>query len=138
MKNIFNFLKKNTAINEYKKINSSPNIESNSLITFDELSKIPINKVIQILPDKDGAIETTRLFNEKGDLTFRIYMQKDEIWNFHHHDCEEVLIVFKGGLKVSISNKEYYKGQLFKIKKNVRHGVQALVDSIFYVEFKKP
>ncbi len=138
MINKFKFWKKNKAINKFKEINSTPAIKTDALITFKQLEDIPINIVNQILPDKKGSIETTRLYNETEDLTFRVHMKKDEVWNFHHHDCEEIILIHKGKLKVSISEKIYNKGNIFKIYKNINHSVKALEDSIFYVEFKKP
>ena len=138
MKRLKFWKKQGTAVTKYQDINSNPSVNKNPLISFEELNKIPLNDVIQIVPERPGAIEINGLYTAGDDLTFRVMMKKGEIWNFHTHDCEETILIHKGTLTVSISKKKYTKGSLFKINKKVTHGVEAVEDSVFYVEFTNP
>lgn len=109
------------------------------LITFNELKKIPLNTLIQIHPDIPGAIECTRISSVNPDsLMFTVTMKKGEIWEKHHHNCEETCVVYKGKLKDVVTGYEATSAQLLNFSPYQEHYVIAEEDSIFYVEFKKP
>ncbi len=109
-----------------------------TLIIFDELSKIPVNVTVQMVKERPGAIESTRITSNNENLMFTISMKKGEQWEQHRHDCEELIVLYRGGLIDEFSNQELKVGQIMIIKPYQSHYITALKDSIFYVEFKKP
>lgn len=108
------------------------------LITFEELSNIPINEVIQYLPEIEGAIEGTRITSNNDNLMFTVTMKKGQLWQKHNHDCLEMILLYKGKLRELITNTVISKAQTVSFDSYQSHYVLAEEDSIFYVEFKKP
>lgn len=122
-------------INAVQKFRTAENL----IITYDELSKVPINTVIQMYPNNPGAIEYIRITsNTEDSLMFTITMKEGQIWKDHHHNCCEVCVVFKGQLRDLYTGKEAGPAEMLRFKKYDNHSVVALKDSVFYVEFKKP
>lgn len=114
----------------------------NLLITYEELEKIPLNVMYQMVEDRVGAIESTRISsNDPNTLMFTVSMREGEFWDTHHHDCFETCVLFKGELydyRSSVSGKLLGTAGLLTFEPFVSHKVVALKDSIFYVEFKNP
>lgn len=112
------------------------------LITYEELEKIPLNVMTQMVSERSGAIESTRISSNNPDtLMFTITMKEGELWDTHHHDCFETCVLFKGELydyRSSTSGKVIGAAGILTFKPFVPHKVIALKDSIFYVEFKNP
>lgn len=131
MSNLFKRKPKGDAIDKFRE-------EKDSLITFEDLAKIPLNEMQQIVKDRPGAIECIRLKSGTESLMFTVYMKQGEVWEKHHHDCDEVCVVFKGELKDTIQNKTAKSAQALEFKAGQRHYVVAKKASVFYVEFKKP
>ena len=129
-----NFLKKNKleAIKRFQDKNDL-------LITYEQLENIPLNKMIQIVPDLPGAIECTRISsNKKDSLMFTVTMKKNQLWEKHHHDCEETCVIYKGKLTDILTDYSVGSMQMLNYKPYTSHYIIAEEDSIFYVEFKKP
>lgn len=118
-------------IKEYRK-------EDNNLISFEFLKSFVVNKTVQIYPERKGAIECVRLDTEDNDLSFRVTMKKGEFWNVHYHDCKETLLVYKGKLRDKKTGLIVTRVTPIEIKPYTPHIIEALEDSIFYVEFKDP
>lgn len=109
------------------------------LIKYVELEKIKLNEVQQIKEDLPGAIECIRITSPNPDsLMFTVTMKKDQLWEKHHHDCDEVCVVYKGKLKDINSGLTAGPIEMLKIKAYKSHYIIAEEDTIFYVEFKKP
>lgn len=119
------------AVTKFKK-------EEDLLITFDELSEVPLNKVIQYLPEIEGAIEGTRITSNSENLIFTVTMKKGQLWQKHNHDCAETILLYKGVMRELITNTVINKAQTITVKPYKTHYFLAEEDSIFYVEFKKP
>ena len=108
------------------------------MITFDQLKLLPLLETIQIVPEVEGAIQTTKISEKESSLSFRVEMKKGYKWAPHIHDCWEIIVVYTGECKDLISNKIASKHQQLIIKPNTLHEVECLSDeSIFYVEFIK-
>ena len=109
------------------------------LITYEDLSKIPLNQTVDIVKGIKGAIECTRISStNETSLMFTVTMKAGQIWEKHHHDCFEICVVYKGELLDLISGKSAKTAQAITFDKYVTHFVKANKDTIFYVEFKKP
>lgn len=108
------------------------------LITFDELSEVPLNKVIQYLPDIEGAIEGTRISSNGDSLMFTVTMKKGQLWQKHNHDCIETILLYKGTMRELITDTVITKAETMTLQPYNTHYFLAEEDSIFYVEFKKP
>lgn len=104
-------------------------------ISFEELKSFPENETINLRNDN---IQLTRLSNDSEDLSFRIVMKKEEYWETHLHDCKETIILYKGSIADKETEVVMKKLQTIEIEPFVKHRIEALEDSIFYVEFKKP
>lgn len=111
--------------------------ESN-LISFEFLKTFKPNEVVQIYPERKGSVECTMLDTEDEDLSFRVTMKKGEMWNVHYHDCKETLLVYKGKLRDKKTGLIVTRVNPIEIKPYTPHIIEALEDSIFYVEFKAP
>lgn len=112
--------------------------EEDDLITFDSLSKIQINKVEQMYPENQGRVECTRISSTNKNLMFTVTMKGGEVWQKHHHDCHEKILVYKGRLRNLITDEKVVKTQMIEFEPFQTHYVMAEEDSIFYVEFIKP
>jgi quercetin dioxygenase-like cupin family protein len=130
----------NEAINKYRS-----KAKGGEVITFRELTTIPIGVLIEIVPGDPGAIQVERTKSSvETNLSFRIVMRKGQIWREHHHDCEETIVVYKGRLTDLTTNTDVDRLHSMTIKPYSTHNVLANVDghptlpSIFYVEFKSP
>lgn len=112
--------------------------DDEAFITFEELSKIPINEKTEINVDIPGSIITYRLSNSTEDLSFRVEMIKGQMWTMQSHDCQEIVLMYEGSLKDNVSGKIANRLEFLKFPAYNKHEVIALEDSIFYVEFKNP
>lgn len=113
--------------------------EEDTLIKYSDLMKWPINVMKQIIEDRPGAIECTRITsNNKNSVMFTVTMMQGTSWQRHHHDCEEIILVAQGRLKDEVNNREVTNMQLLVFKPYEKHYVVAKEPSLFYVEFKKP
>lgn len=112
--------------------------EDDLLISFEELSKIPLNKVNQLYPELEGAVEFTRISSNSNNLMFTVSMKKGQLWLKHKHDCVEIILVYKGKLRDLVQDKLVQRAETLVFQKEQPHYVLAEEDSIFYVEFKKP
>lgn len=108
------------------------------LITFNDLYELPNNQVLQLYPERPGAVETIKLPSSERDLSFRVNMKQGERWESHIHDCLETILVYKGKLIDHVTNTNISRLYPIVIKSYTDHIVEALEDSIFYVEFKNP
>lgn len=113
-------------------------MDENILIPFHQLEQMPEDEIIQIVEERPGAIETIKLKTQNKDLSFRVEMKKGEYWKNHHHDCIETIIVYKGCLLDHTTGKTSDRGRSIIFIPFQDHIVEALEDSIFYVEFKDP
>lgn len=107
------------------------------LITFEDLEGMPLNKTLQMVEGSDDIL-CTRIVNNKGNLSFRVEMEKGKYWQRHHHDCEETIIVYKGKLIDEVNGKESCRLVPMEISKDQVHFIKGLESSEFYVEFKRP
>ena len=113
--------------------------KKNLLITYEELGQIPLNVVQPMIKENPEAIECTRITSNNPDtLMFTVSMQKNQVWESHHHDCKELCVVYKGRLREVLKNKVANPAQSLEFEPNQTHFVVAEEPSIFYVEFKKP
>lgn len=113
--------------------------EKDLLITYAELEKIPLNETIQMIKKSPGAIECIRITSRiENTLMFTVSMKANQVWEQHHHDCDETTIVFRGRLRDILNDKEAGIAESLFYKKKKSHFVVAMEDSVFYVEFKKP
>lgn len=112
--------------------------KNNVLITFEELSKIPLNETQQLYPDLLGAVEFTRITSNNDNLMFTVSMKKGQLWYKHNHDCIETILLYKGKLRELYKDIIVNRANILKFNKYEPHYVLAEEDSIFYVEFKKP
>lgn len=108
------------------------------LITFADLEKIPLDEMVEIVPEKPGAIKCTRISSPNDSLMFTVTMKKGEFWENHHHDTYEIILVAKGKLMDENTNIVAEKAQTLTFKPYQTHHVVAKEDCLFYVEFKNP
>jgi quercetin dioxygenase-like cupin family protein len=130
-----------TYFNKSKEVIAKFRTKNKDLISFEELKKISLSKSIQVIPERPGAIVTTRIDSDinKDSLSFRVEMKKGEKWSPHVHDCWEIIVIYKGECIDTISRvKADERTQMF-IKPNTLHSIECLSEeAIFYVEFNKP
>jgi hypothetical protein len=109
------------------------------LITFAELQELPLDRLFSFIPEDKGeaeglAIET----GEDGTLTFRACIKKGTIFNSHKHDCIENIIVYKGKMIDLKTDKIVERGTITVFNVMLPHHLEALEDTICYIEFEKP
>lgn len=109
-----------------------------SAITYKELEQMPIGGLVQVIPSNPGAIEVKRIRDTDQGISFKVKMQRGEVWNTDNHEFEEALIVYKGALLDLGSSTEVKRLQGIIISRFESHKVRATVQSIFYVEFVNP
>jgi quercetin dioxygenase-like cupin family protein len=132
MINLFKIKKSEDAISKFREV-------SDLMISYKDLSSIPLNETVQMVKGKEGRIECTRISStNKESLMFTVTMLAGEVWQKHHHDCEEVCLVYRGKLTDMISGKSAEAAQALVFAKFTTHFVKAEQDTIFYVEFKTP
>jgi hypothetical protein len=112
--------------------------EEDNLITFNQLKAIPLNKTIDIIESLKGAIECTRISSVSDSLMFTVTMKAGQLWQNHHHDCVEKILVYQGKLIDLITNNSASKMMTMTFKPYKKHYVLAEEDSTFYVEFENP
>lgn len=126
---------KNTKLSTIDKFQA----KSDLLITYEDLKKIKLNEVQQIVKSLPGAIECIRISSiNKDSLMFTVTMKANQLWEKHHHDCEETCVVYKGKLIDALTGYDAGPAELLNFKPYQPHYVIAEEDTIFYVEFKKP
>ena len=111
---------------------------NNALITFNDLSKIPISEPFYINDDEN--IETIRLDTKrKNSLSFRVTMKGvGKKWELHKHDCQETIVIYKGSLYDEVSKASMKKSEICLIPAYTSHSIKTLENTcIFYVEFEK-
>jgi hypothetical protein len=111
---------------------------NNTLITFNDLSKIPISEPFYINDDKN--IETIRLDTKrKNSISFRVNMKGiGKKWELHKHDCKETILIYKGSLYDEVSKTYINKSEICVIPPYTSHEIVTLENtSVFYVEFDK-
>ena len=111
---------------------------NNTLITFSDLSKIPISEPFYINDDEN--IETIRLDTKrKNSISFRVTMKGiGKKWELHKHDCQETIVIYKGSLYDEVSKTSIKKSEICVIPPYKSHSIKTLEDTcIFYVEFEK-
>ena len=114
-------------------------IEEDLMISYKELDNLPLNESMQLVPSNPGAVEFVKISSyDTSSLMFVVTMKKNQLWERHHHDCEESCVVFKGRLKDLLTGKAAGPAESLDFKQHESHYVVAEVDSIFYVKFNKP
>ncbi len=111
---------------------------NDTLITFKDLSKIPISEPFYINDDKN--IETIRLDTKrKNSLSFRVTMKGiGKKWELHKHDCQETIVIYKGSLYDEVSDTSIKKSEICVIPSYTSHSIKTLENTcVFYVEFEK-
>lgn len=134
---MFNFLKKSQKEKDTDAVEKFRD-DDNPLISFQQLSEIPLNEVQQLYPENPGSVEFLRIENNCEDLSFRVTMQTGTFWKHHYHDSIETIVVYKGRVHDNVSGKSAKRGGLMSFKEYKTHYITAEEESIFYVEFKKP
>lgn len=107
------------------------------IITYDDMLKVPTGVELIYNEDKNNPIKGTRIHQDDGNISFRMIMPKDSVFQIHKHDCIETCVVYKGLLIDNISGTKIQRLQSISFDPNVPHIIRALEDSIFYVEFIK-
>lgn len=109
-----------------------------TVVTFEELSSLPFNIPMDIIPNKPGAILTERIeCSADSKILFKVIMSKGQQWSKHQHDCNEVIAMRRGAIQDDITKKKLIKGGFLYIPALTLHALEALEDSEFYVEFQK-
>jgi len=108
------------------------------LITFDELLKLPLDKLFSFVPNGAGRAEGLAIETGEDDLTFRAVISKGTMFNSHKHDCIENIIVYKGKLVDLKTDLVIERGKVSIFHKMRPHHLKALEDTICYIEFEKP
>lgn len=123
LKNYFNVLKEGNS-----------NFKKTKIITYQDMLKVPTGK--EMTYNDEGTITGTRIHYTPDGVSFRMFMPKGTIFVEHEHDCIETIVVYQGLLKDK--TKKVGRMQSISFPAFTKHTVEALEDSIFYVEFKKP
>jgi hypothetical protein len=108
------------------------------LITFDELLKLPLDKLFSFVPNDAGTAEGLAIETGKEDLTFRAVISKGTVFNSHKHNCIENIIVYKGKLVDIKTDKVIERGKISVFNKMQPHHLKAVEDTVCYIEFEKP
>lgn len=132
---LFNFFKN---YNKPKEVIQEFNSDQENLISYEQLKTFEIGKKEQVIQEREGAIEVTRINSSEKSLSFRVEMQEGEYWKIHKHDCEETILLYKGKLKDRLTKTEINRIQPIVIEPYTPHIIEAKEYSIFYVEFKAP
>lgn len=113
--------------------------ENIELITYDQLSQIKVGESIHIIDTDPDAIKSTRIGSDEDKLlTFRVEMKKGYSWNAHMHDCDEVIIMYKGQCTDTVNGTIVRRGVHNFIPKYTPHNFHCDTDTaVFYVEFKE-
>lgn len=134
MKNLVKIFKKYEpkALDDFRKVDDV-------LISYNDLERIPLDVKQVMKRDMPDAIEFTRITSPNPDsLMFTVTMKKGQVWEMHHHDCKETILVFSGDIQEVISGDKACRAETITVPPYTRHYVIANKDSIFYVEFLKP
>jgi len=107
-------------------------------ILYNNIEKIPVDKVIQINNKIYGAIQSTKISHNRKGMSFRVEVKKGEKWKINHQDCDQVILIYKGKLKELTTNTIATRNTFIEFAAGVKHELIAQEDSIFYVEFKNP
>tara|TARA_R110000822_G_scaffold73853_19_gene177667 strand:- start:146 stop:532 length:387 start_codon:yes stop_codon:yes gene_type:complete len=108
------------------------------LITYEELKDIPLHEVIDIDLEKPGTITCTKISNNDFSQSLRVEMKQESYWSTHYHDCIETILVFTGTLYDHTGDKSIDRYNPAIINKYEDHLIEAVTDSVFYVEFLNP
>lgn len=113
------------------------------LIAYDDLQKIELNQEVDInnlnfTHSKCTNVKITKILSTSCSQNFKIEIPKGCIWGNHFHDCDKNIIIYEGEIVDISNNKIINRLKPLKIKAYINHSIEAIEDSILYVEFKKP
>lgn len=118
-------------------------MNNNLLIKYEDLRKIEYNqqidmKLLNFNESVCDKIKMTKIISNSISQNFKIEMPKGCIWKTHFHDCIENIVMYKGILLNNMNNQQIDRLKPLIIDPYVDHSIEALEDSIFYIEFKQP
>lgn len=88
-----------------------------------------------VLLNEGISSERIPLWNE-GSLKFRVCQQAGKKFNKHYHDCKEIIDIKSG--RLLHKGYEWGPGERLIIQALVPHNLEAIEDSVYYVEFLEP
>lgn len=113
------------------------------LLTYDDFRKIEFNQ--QLDPEGlhfdnnlSSIITVTKILSSEDSQNFKIEMPKGCKWNTHFHNCKEKIVLYEGELLNNTTNNKIDRLKPFIIDAYTDHSIEALEDSIFYIEFRNP
>lgn len=113
------------------------------LIQYTDLKSLKLDDCIDITllnftHYNNSNIIMTKIMSNENSQNFRVEMSKGCKWNTHFHDCIENIVMYEGTLLNMLTNETINRLEKLKIEPYVDHSIEAMEDSIFYVEFVKP
>lgn len=120
----------------YNKVYQLFALDKSTLITYDEMTKLPYLKLEDLTGV--GDIVSERIPFEGSRLYFRVYMKKGSYIPIHKHNCKEKIYVAEGAFYDKKSNLTVSTMQSTFFGKDVPHEMTALEDTVLYVEFERP
>lgn len=113
------------------------------LIKYDDLRKLELNQeldttLLSFNTDDCPTIKMTKILSNESSQNFKVEMPKGCTWKTHFHDCVENIVMYEGILVNNINNEKIDRLKPLIIEPYVDHSIEALEDSIFYVEFRNP
>ena len=113
------------------------------LIKYEDFRKLELGQqvdtlLLNFIPNNCDNLKMTKIISNENSQNFRVEMPKGCKWKTHLHDCIENIVMYEGTLLNNSNNKKIDKLKPLVIEPYTDHSIEALEDSIFYVEFKKP
>lgn len=116
------------------KKNKNKNISS---LSFEDIQKYSLKNKEQLFPELPGALEITKIGEERDRIFLNVFLKKGQIWKKHCSNCKETILLYKGKLVNLLDNSNLTKAQSRSFKALDTHFYIAEEDTILYVEFNK-
>lgn len=112
------------------------------LIQYNDLRKLETDDcvdtdLLNFVKPEESKVKMTKIMSNEFSQNFRVEMSKGSKWNTHFHDCIETIVMYEGSLLNTLTNEKVDRLQKLKIEPYIDHSIEALENSIFYIEFTK-
>lgn len=103
-------------------------------ITVEQLKKIPIGEVFDIIEEEKGAIVCERI--DADGLVFKVTQKKGYKWKLYKRpDVKDICVLIKGKIEDLVLGVMPDKAESLVLQSEQYHEVYSHDDSLFYVDF---
>ena len=116
------------------------NLKSKNLLTYEQLSKTPFEKPIEINSNGliVGSYFRVKNFDLKGAITFKVKLNKGQFLSNYIHNCIKKVLIYEGTIYEYTLGKQFEVLEDFSVKPKDNCKIKALEPSTLYIEFKNP